>query len=97
MNRTIEKRIEVLRKKLNCPLENCGEQFVFEITEHAMEIAKHNERHRYQGKCKRCGKILRLTSNGISALSIGFGEAEFKVVDTMFENLFDEFNQKTTD
>lgn len=88
MNRTIEKRIEVLRKKLDCPLENCGEQFVFEITEHAMEIAKHNERHRYQGKCKRCGKILKLTSNGIGALHAGFGQPEFNVIETKFDKLF---------
>ncbi len=89
MNRTIEKRVEAIRKELNCRFEKCGTQFVFEITEHALEKAKRNERHRYQGKCKRCGKILKLTSNGIGALGAGFGHPEFKVIETTFDELFE--------
>jgi hypothetical protein len=89
MSRSIHLKIDAIRKKLNCSQFNCGENFVFEISDEKYKIVKHKAHYRYTGKCSRCGQILKLTSSGISALSIGFGKAEIKLMKTNFGDLFE--------
>ncbi len=89
MNKIIENRIQKVKEKLNCKMENCGSQFVFEIDKDKYKIVKNNLRYRYLGKCKRCQKIVKLPSNSIQALNIGFGKCEFKITDNKFDDLFE--------
>ena len=69
MNRSIQLKIEAIKKKLNCSQSNCGEHFAFEITAEKLAIAKQNSRFRYQGKCARCGTVLKLSASGMAALA----------------------------
>jgi hypothetical protein len=89
MNKIIERRIESVRKRLNCKMDKCGTQFVFEIDEGKYVTIKNDMRYRYLGKCKRCHKIIKLSKNSIQALCIGFGTCEFKVTKNSFNTLFE--------
>jgi hypothetical protein len=89
MNRIIERRIEKIKKQLNCSMDKCGTQFKFEIDEEKYKNVKNDMRFRYLGKCKRCQKILKLSTNSIQALNIGFGVSEFKVTKNKFNDLFE--------
>ena len=84
------KAIDAIRKKLNCNYGLCGEHFVFEITAEKLAIAKQNSRHRYQGKCSRCGTVLKLSANGMAALSTGFGKYKLIVHETKYDDLFEK-------
>jgi transcription elongation factor Elf1 len=89
MRNLLAKKIEVVRKKLNCDYGSCGQQFVFEITAEKLAIVKHNAQYRYQGKCKQCGKILKLSASGMHALKVGFGEYKLIVHETKYNDLFE--------
>ncbi len=90
MNRDIEQKIEKLKTKLNCKMESCGSQFVFEIDKDLYEIKKTNPHYRYIGECKRCYKVLKITKSSIRALDIGFGKCEFKITGNKFNDLFEK-------
>jgi hypothetical protein len=89
MNRSIQLKIEAIKKKLNCSQSNCGEHFAFEITAEKLAIAKQNSRFRYQGKCARCGTVLKLSASGMAALSVGFGKYKLIVHETKYDDLFE--------
>jgi len=84
------KKINAIRKKLNCDYGLCGESFVFEITAEKLAIAKKNSRFRYQGKCTRCGTVLKLTASGLASLSAGFGKYQLIVHETKYSDLFED-------
>jgi hypothetical protein len=90
MNRSIQLKIEAIKKKLNCSQSNCGEHFAFEITAEKLAIAKKKARYMYQGKCTRCGTVIKLSTNGLAALSIGFGKYQFIVHETKYNDLFEQ-------
>jgi hypothetical protein len=90
MNSLLAKRIGNIRKQLNCDYDLCGENFVFEITAEKLEIAKQNARFRYQGKCARCGTVLKLSASGMAALSAGFGKYKLIVHETKYGDLFEQ-------
>jgi hypothetical protein len=89
MNKTHQKHIELVKKKLNCELENCGSHFVFEATEEKLSKAKKDGRQRLIGKCSRCQKVLKLTDAGIWVLGVGHGKPKIKVIKSNFDNLFE--------
>jgi hypothetical protein len=89
MNKIHQKRIDAIKKKLNCELENCGSHFIFEATEATISKAIKDGRKRLIGKCSRCQKVLKLTDAGIWALGVGHGKPTIKVIKSNYENLFE--------
>jgi hypothetical protein len=90
MSTAQSKAIDAIRKKLNCDYGLCGEHFVFDITAEKLAIAKQNARYRYQGKCTRCGTVLKLSATGMASLSAGFGKYKLIVHETKYGDLFEE-------
>lgn len=89
MNKQLTKKIETIKKKVCCDLNDCGQHFVFSITEHELAIAD-KKKHTYRGSCKKCFKTLKLNSDSLRTFEMVYGKTNINVLKSSFNDMFVE-------
>ena len=93
MNKQYLKKQESMKKKVGCILADCGKYFTFTINEHVLALADDKNRI-YTGKCSKCHKSIKLKDNDIGVFTSVYGETNFKIIKSTFNEMFEEDDNK---
>lgn len=88
MNKTQIKKLEAMKKKVGCPLTDCGKYFTFTINENTL-LSSDESKRVYTGACSKCHKTLKLKLNQIGTFQTVYGKTNEVITKSMFDDLFE--------
>jgi hypothetical protein len=82
------KGFDNIRKKIGCPLNDCGQFVTFTIAENFLN--KMTQRTEvYSGNCNKCHRSFKLNGSNLVTFQSVYGQATIQVLEGTFEKLFD--------
>ncbi|MDP1519350.1 hypothetical protein Q8A57_00020 [Porticoccus litoralis] len=88
MNASESKKLETIKKKLNCDLVDCRECLQFEVLDAELKHLE-KEKVRYRGKCTKCNSSVVLNNKQIELLEKAIGKIHIAERKLNFDSLFD--------
>ena len=89
MNKATQERIQRMRKRLNCTLEDCGTHVVLSATQDYMDNIAEAEQE-YAARCTKCNTTFKLKQIELHFFETHFGKPTFNIRPTTFKSLFEE-------
>lgn len=88
MNKNLTKKQEALKKKVGCPLTDCGKYFTFVIEQNVLALADIKKRI-YRGRCTKCHKSIKLNAEGLLQFQQMYGKTNIQITKSTFDNVFE--------
>jgi len=88
--------LNLVRKKLVCQLDNCGEHIVFTVSENDIKfLAK--DKVKFFGKCTKCLKTVKIKSTDWQMFNKLMGQSKLEMSNSTYSAIFEEQNTKISD
>jgi hypothetical protein len=86
LSQTQEKKLETIRRIINCNLSDCGKYIELRIDEHSNVLE--DKKRVYAGLCNKCGKRFKIKHSYLAVLGKALGSPKIHVANTAFSGLF---------
>jgi hypothetical protein len=88
MNKQQIQKLENIKKKVACPLSDCGQHFTFTINEFVLALAEETKRI-YRGKCSKCQRVLKLKQSQLGDFQSVYGKTNYVIEKSKFTDIFE--------
>ena len=88
MKKQIPKAFESIRKKIGCPLNDCGQFVTFTIADNFLNRLT-QRKETYSGNCSKCHRNFKVNGSQIGTFQSVYGQSIIQVLKSEFDKLFD--------
>lgn len=89
MDKKTEQRIQRFEKRMGCSLGECGAHITIIASKDYLDNVE-SDKQVYSSRCAKCGSTFQLKKTELEFFERHFGKAEFQILSTTFNTLFDE-------